>query len=429
MNVAQELITQKSVDELREHLLDEDRVVYRENGNRAADGKAFLKKIQALSPAFGVTRVAEISQLAETAFPVFQATRPNLLHHAAVGKNTGAQGKGPTRTQAMLSCLMETMESFCDESRNVHLVRGSYEFLREQHALLHPGLMIHRPGVRPPADDETLLWSPVYHVESDSAVLAPAELVYADLPVDSYRVRPVFPTSSNGLAAGATYLEAVIHGLYEVIERMYVRLAESGAARIEALFESDYELFDAAEFNKGEGHEFELQLFAVKIRRIKNIPMVVCFLAGDQESYEGGGCCGDVDTAIMRAISEAMQCYATNISGSREDLAQIEMQESARDHPLETPRRRSLRIESYKKQVSDRKFAALRDEYRALVDWVHAAGHKTICVANLTRTGLEIPTVKVIVPGMPARESVRGFAGEARGWNLNDVIQRRYGLG
>ena len=428
MSYFQELITQKSVEELRQQLRHQDRIVYRANGNRAADGKAFLKRVQALAPAFGMTRVAEISQLAETSFPVFQATRPNLHHHAALGKNTGSQGKGPTRTQAMLSCLMESVESFCDESRNVHLIRGSYRFLREQHALVHPRLMLHRPAVRPPAEDEPFLWTPAYHVESDSAVLVPAETVYSDLPVDSYRTRPVFPTSSNGLAAGATYLEAVIHGLYEVIERLYVGLAEAGRVRIDALFESDYDLFDVDGFNMAAGHEFELQLFALKSPRIRNLPMVVCFLVGDPDYYEGGGCCGDVDTAIMRAISEAMQCYATNISGSREDLACVEVQEGGLGTPLETPRRRNLRIETYKRQVSDRKYAALRDEFDALVDWVHAAGYQNICISNLTRTGLEIPTVKVIIPGMRARGTVRGFRGEARGWNLNEVVRRRYSL-
>jgi ribosomal protein S12 methylthiotransferase accessory factor YcaO len=99
------------------------------------------------------------------------------------------------------------------------------------------------------------------------------------------------------------------------------------------------------------GNEFELQLFALKVPRIRNLPRVVCYLVGESEYYEGHRCCGDVDTAIMRAISEALQSYATTISGSREDIVTSESPEGGNHDALETPRRRSLRIETYKEQT------------------------------------------------------------------------------
>ena len=102
-----------------------DVIVYAENGDRSSDGSALLARLEVLLPWLGITRVGEVSQLAPNGFPVCQSTRPNLLHHVSYGMNTGSQGKGPSRLQAQLSCMMEAVEGYCAEPRNVAFIRSS----------------------------------------------------------------------------------------------------------------------------------------------------------------------------------------------------------------------------------------------------------------------------------------------------------------
>ena len=108
---ARELGAAYSPADLLAGLERSDRVVYRENGNRAAQPKLVLKELRRLMPLVGATRLAEISQLATHGMPVYQSTRPAPFGHTAAGTTTGAQGKGRTRHQAMISCLAETVEA------------------------------------------------------------------------------------------------------------------------------------------------------------------------------------------------------------------------------------------------------------------------------------------------------------------------------
>ena len=83
-----------------------------------------LRRLEPVLPRIGVTRIGDISFLSPANYPVFQSCRPNVFGHACVGQNSGSQGKGPTRTQALVSCMMESIEQFCAEPRKPELVRA-----------------------------------------------------------------------------------------------------------------------------------------------------------------------------------------------------------------------------------------------------------------------------------------------------------------
>ena len=427
-----ELLSQRSPEELGEALQRTERIIYTENGPRAAMASSFLRKIERLSSAMGIMRIAEISQLALTDFPVYQAVRPGLLQHAATGQNTGAQGKGRTHVQAKISCLMESVEAFCAEPRNPALVRGSFEFLKCQHRILHPDLILPRAKRQGSAARRPLLWTPAYHVEAKSRVLVPAEGVYFTIPTRSYGVPELFPQSTSGLASGATYLEAAVHGLYELIERMYIGLTEAGKIRMEAMFEEEFEGFDFRRFNAEHDGEFEFQLFALRLPNVRNLPMVYCRLVGDSMPYSGWGCAGSVDTAISRAISEAVQSYATAMSGGREDLIRAAPAEGrfsarprARRRGMKFPEYRTLKISRYKKSIVERRCRTLNEEFDGIVSWLHALSFKTICIANLTRTGIDIPVVKAMVPQMPAD---RRNSALCTNWTQQAVLDLQYSI-
>ncbi|MBN4059204.1 YcaO-like family protein [Endomicrobium sp. AH-315-J14] len=248
-----ELGTAYGTAPLADGLALEGRIVYRDGGNRGTDGLSLLARLEAMLPSLGITRVASISALSPHAFPVFQSTRPNIFTHASTGQNTGSQGKGRSELQAKLSCLMEELESYCGEPKNARLIRGSYSYLRHQHALIYPSLLMHNVQRKRAATSEPLMWTPAWSIEHQAELWLPAEAVFFPFFPEDYQSRSYFPCSTNGLASGASYLEATIHGLYEVIERCYIAFYELGAATVTPIDDAVLDRFDREKTQRRSG--------------------------------------------------------------------------------------------------------------------------------------------------------------------------------
>jgi YcaO-like protein with predicted kinase domain len=398
-----QLLEQHPISELRDGLRRREPIVYRQNGNRTMDGREFLERARVLAQRVGIQRIAEISSLSPFDFPVFQSTRPGVLHHAMLGQNTGAQGKGVDAVQAEISCIMESVEMFCAEPRDVRLCRGSYEFLRNQHVVVDPTRMFRRYGAAAPTKDEPFMWTPALHLQSQRELLVPAESVYFYFPAGTFDTRSVFPMGTSGLGSGATYLEAINHAIYELVERMYHAYFERGQAMVHCLWEEE---FDEPSFRRVLGvlgGEFELQLFTVELPGIENLPMITAMLVGDDAAFIGQGAASDVRTAILRAVSEALQAFATVASGSREDIGRgSDVSRGAeRNVTGQLPEFRNRRIAEHETTVVNRTFDDLGAELEFLLGWLDRAGFPGACAANLTRYGIDVPVVRVIVPSMP----------------------------
>jgi YcaO-like protein with predicted kinase domain len=411
---------QHSPFDLAQGLLREEKVLYSENGNRSISGKKFLQKIEKLAPRMGITRLADISFLFESRYPVYQSCRPNVNYHSRFGQNTGSQGKGPSPTQAKISCLMETIECYSQETRNPALIRASYDFLQAHHLVIDP-LTFIQVGP-PPGPSEPLMWTPALSVQTGKEVLIPAEMVFFPFLPQNYMTKEHFVSGTNGLASGATYLEATIHGLYELIERYYGYLFEEGKVKVEALFEDelDHPAVRQMKKNQADQEQFEVQLYSYEIEGIRNLPMVYCVLVSDDICYQGWGCSANLEISIDRAISEALQCWATTLSGSREDMEDISDDTPAQNplpdrHAVELfatipqPEKRTLHIQNYRRRIHDKIFKNLRDEYRFILKWLKDLGFTEIYLANLTRAGIDIPVVKSIVLKMQMGKEYKHF--------------------
>ena len=388
-------------------------VAYRENGNRTAQPRDVLGELDRLMSLVGATRLAEISQLATHGMPVYQSTRPVPYGHTKGGTTTGAQGKGPSADQARISCLAETVEGYCLEPKNEHMIRASYGFLREHQAVADPRQFTRAIGVQPVRIHEPLMWTEVLCLEQKTTVLVPAELVFFDFFATDYATRSVFPCSTHGAGAGATHLEAVTHALYECIEGHYEAALESGAVRPRRLRHK----LDGTQA----GSEIDIRLYTVLFPGIDNLPFVFCTADSVNMSFVGSGCFSNVDTAVARAVSEAVQAISTSHSGSREDL---DPEEDEFDWDPEDYAPRSISCSEYRSRVVSRRFDDLRSEFRFLLRWLHGAGFPVSYMANLTRRGIEFPVVKAIVPGMLAERGVR-YSSDYSG---KDVRRHSYGV-
>lgn len=404
-----QLGTQHSVDRLAEGLHANERIVYRDNGNRSVAAPSFLRFVRKAAELVGVTRIANLTALSPGRAPVVQTARPSV--HFPGSQNTGAQGKGSTLAQAEISALMESIEMYCAEPRAASLVRASYEFLRGHHLVANPTQF---STTKPLQTDQALMWTKAYCLQTGESVLVPAELVYVPFIAGMYETPPVFPCNTTGLASGATYLEAVVHGLYEVIERHYESLFERGLLAVEALHEeelADDRIHRIARQSKG---ELELQLYAFELAGLKkNLPMVAALLVGGELTFEGFGCSGNVAMSIDRAISEVCQAAATYEHGTREDIVRIKANARSFFDATPQPTMRTLRVTDFAKRAHDKTFTTVREEYSFLLRFVRSLGVDRIFVANLTRVGIDIPVVKVVCNGLELPQRLRRDKGRS----------------
>jgi len=413
--------------ELHRALQRQQRVAYRQNGPRIFAPKKTLKNILPLVSQIGLTRIAEISQLSPFAFPVFQSTRPNLYAHTETGQNSGSQGKGFTREQALVSCIMESVEAYCAEPRGIRLIRGEYSYLRNQHVIARPSAFARVQGASSVRDNEPLMWTPILALGKGIEALIPAETVYFPFFPNDYETRSVFPQSGNGVAAGNTYLEAVIHALYEEIERYLTFLWETGQAKAEALYEDEVRHPHIKTFQQALGGEFELQLYSISSKKLRNLAMIMCLLVGDTQTFAGYGCSANLNIAIERAGAEAFQSMTTIFSASRESLVyDAAFIRSKTKHTRQhLPEQRTLHVNGLQKRLGNIRFRHLNNELDFLLNWIHKAGFSNVFVANLSRRGLEIPVVKTIIPGMPVILEAQGSASQ---WSSQRVHRKQYAI-
>src|SRR5215213_7749031 len=99
---------------------------YQFGTQRAVAPSETLRRIRPLLPGAGITRLADVTGLDWIGLPVYQAIRPNSRNISV------SQGKGVTRTQAKVSALMESLESFHAEHIQQPSVHATLGAMRRQ---------------------------------------------------------------------------------------------------------------------------------------------------------------------------------------------------------------------------------------------------------------------------------------------------------
>lgn len=284
-----------------------------------------------LMPAWGISRVTDITRMDQLGLPVFASVRPRgqvLCVHA---------GKGLQPEDARIGALMEALEFAVAEPQRT---RWQGHDLRIGDLIDHWdgafGLADLAPRIGVPAPPDRLLR--VVHcddVAGGAPAWLPAELVF--LPWADPHGPPLFGWSSNGLASGNTLAEATLHGLLEVLERdaLLMNLPCDRSCWIEP---ADY----PAPFGDLH-HRWQALGVELAVRHVPNDFRLPCFqalLAQDSRDQrvdlaEGSGLHLDAGIAFTRAVCEAAQSRLSAIHGGRDDLtgfyATLDAQGGARD--------------------------------------------------------------------------------------------------
>ena len=293
---------------------------YRAGTHRTVAPPETLARVRLLMPTMGITRIANITGLDRVGIPVVMVCRPNSRSIAV------SQGKGLTLEAAKASGLMEAVETFHAENITRPLILGTARELDRSHALANidqlPRAMASRFG-----PDEPILWIEGHDVLGGSSRWLPYEFVHTDYTLPPGPASGCFPANTNGLASGNHLLEAVSHGVCEVIERDATTLWMQGGerfrrGRVLRLESAD----DGACQDLLE--RFTRARVAVRVWDTTSdvgVASFYCLVMGRDDGFVdpefGGGCHPARQVALLRALTEAAQARTTYIAGSRDDFA------------------------------------------------------------------------------------------------------------
>jgi ribosomal protein S12 methylthiotransferase accessory factor len=371
--------------------------------------------------AAGITRLADITRLDVVGIPVYQAIRPNSRNISL------SNGKGLTRQQAKASALMESLESYHAEEINQPTVRATVGSMRRELRYDPYSLAVVRSTVGsvrrnfdydpflPPIGVPSFLnhrtpidWVGATDLCDGTATWLPRQLCELNFRVEDRIGPPLFRATSNGLASGNTLVEALIHGLCEVVERDL-------AWRNDAAWRDPDRCIVAETITSGPARAILRRLARARLKTqvvdLGGPAGLPCFEAyvsdPDHVAYKGYGCHTSKDTALVRALTEAAQSRLSHIAGTRDDL----YRETYRSGP-----HLPIQHESAVFALKPRGLFQLRLDFpigpwnlllAELVARVRAMTGESPVAVNLTRPEFGIPVVFVVAPGLGFRPPQR----------------------
>ncbi len=360
-----------------------------------------------MAPAMGITRVANITGLDTTGIPVYTAYRPNARSLSVM------QGKGYTHAAAKTSALMEAVETYHAETIDLPLKLNSYAALSQRHDVLDV-TKLPRSKDNPFTPDSRILWIEAEDLYSGRKKYAPYEMVHLDYREQLPSGHGCFVPSSNGLASGNHPLEAIVHGICEVIETDALAMWRLGpasaqnASKIDLNTITDPRCLDLLNMYK----RANIHVALWEITGANGIPAILCRILPDLASdisgirpASGMGCHLLKEVATLRALTEAAQSRVTFISGARDDVAResynkfLSLEEYSKwfDH-ISEKRPATRNFQSIPSYHTD----SLKEDLDLLLRKLQQNGINEVGVVHLTKPEFNIPVVRVIIPGLSA---------------------------
>ena len=282
------------------------------SAHRACAPEQTWERVQPHLAAAGITRVADVTRLDVIGVPVIQAIRP-LSRNLSV-----SQGKGVSPMLARVSAVMESLELWHAERVDLHATAA-----RIADVPLHYDIASLDMLERNVLGSATVLhWVTGRGLRSGREVPVPREYLEIDhTAVDRWQP-PLFLVTSNGLSSGNTRNEAILHGLYEVIER-------DALARLHDTASTTWRDVDPGSVDDDEAtplldtmRRARCDVRIVDAAGPTGLPTFMAEIWSPSYPvwFGGAGCHLDREVALCRALTEAAQSRLTFISGARDDL-------------------------------------------------------------------------------------------------------------
>jgi len=364
----------------------------RDGTHRAASLAATWRRFAPAARRAGITRIAELTGLDTLGIPVFAAIRP-------MGRSLSTQqGKGTTALAAKVSALMESLETWSAEHLELPVIRGSWRALRDRavdvRALPRPRGRLDR--------DARWRWVGGWDLVAGRPLLVPEQAVTLDT---TFRAPPIFDISSNGLASGNLLVEAIVHGLCEVIERDAEAAWRRAGGDRRLVLDSIADPACRALIDRITGAGARVFVWDLAGPG-GGVPVIGAAIMEDPGEpawrtlgfYQGFGAHWLPEIAIARALTEAAQTRLTYIAGARDDFFPFDYERATDPELLAALWQRFSGPCHEPVAFDDLPRLTARSLGDALDQLVAPLGQ--VIVVDLTHPALGVPVVKVIVPGL-----------------------------
>jgi ribosomal protein S12 methylthiotransferase accessory factor len=377
---------------------------FRNGTHRLVWPEKTVERVSPFLPAFGITRVANVTGLDSVGVPVIMVCRPNSRSLAV------AQGKGLDLPSARASGLMESVEQYHAEHITLPLKLASYEELRYTHRVADVSLLpfikgsIFHPNLR-------LLWVEGQDLLKGDRAWIPYEMVHTDFTLPLPPGSGCFLPTSNGLASGNHIFEAISHAICEVVERDSTSLWQLSDLESQHQTRLDLETVD----DPGCCEVIEkLQKagLAVGVWETTTDLGLASFLStivdGEDNSFRrlyptsGMGCHPARGIALLRSLTEAAQSRLTFIAGSRDDGVRVRYERNRSPDVLDRFR---AQMEVKCKMRDFRDVPAFdgdtfEEDVSYQLERLRSRGIERVIVVDLTREEFRLPVVRVVIPGL-----------------------------
>lgn len=354
----------------------------------------------------GITRLTEITHLDRVGIPVFSAIRPT----AQEGSVSIYAGKGATVEQAKASAMMEGFERYSGEKQDIdkeRMIIDSYENI--ENAINPKELLLPKNLDSYNLNTTKLEWIEATDIISEKEIYIPANAVFHPyIPSKDEIPSPIalFKGNTNGLASGNIIEEAILHGIFEVIER------------------DAWSIFEITKRNKKEinkesiKNEIILNLLdkfekeGIKIKLIDltadlDIPTIAAS-ADDTVLKDaalltlGVGTHLNPEIAVIRALSEVAQSRATQIHGTREDTVRADFMRKTGYERMKKSNKHYFIGEDKKinlADIEDKSSNTVKKDIETTIEEIQKVGLNQVLFTDLTRAELGINVARAVIPG------------------------------
>ena len=351
-----------------------------------------------------ITRIADLTPLDPLRLPVFSAITPlarDLTTH---------MGKGIDAESARVSALMEAVERVSAEETSRPTTSASFEELKAAGRRVVDPRSFDLPFDSNFRVDLAISWVEGWDLLRNESIWAPLDLV-----VSPPREGVLPQVDTNGLASGNTLLEAVVHGLCEVIERDAIGVRLFGS------------MFGDAENTVPAGRQIAPQSLSEESRRwieritatgqrlqiedittdigvavFRSVLIDHAYPSGGRfkaRRFIGFGAGPSAEVAALRSITEAIQGRVGVVQGARDSFNLIS---SPWRRSTPTAHLNDFQTHQWASFTTVPTFEAsdLLEDHEFLLERLRLTGFARALVFNLTRAELGIPVVRVRIPGL-----------------------------
>ena len=385
-----------------------------DTGIRVMPPEETLKRVLPLLDKAGLGTPEDITDKDNLGIPVFSVDRQKT----ALGKPKYYNGKGVTREQAEASAVMESIERYSAEQReDDEIAYGTYEQACEVMMTVNPVDLILPIPTLDHLQGQTIAWVRGFEMFTGCQILVPACAVY--YPYEPDGDFQLFRWHTNGIASGNTMEEAILHALFEDIERDAWSIAEYNDRTNADIIIRDKDSVPAKLIEKFEAQGIEIHL--KDLTSDLGIPTIGAS-ADDTVTKDPELLCIGVGThlnpqiAAIRAITEVAQSRTTHKHGMK---INAQLQKQSQDLGYENMKKinhmwfgknsKTIALED----IPDLSTPYVLDDIEVVLGKLMENGFEQVVAVDLTRPELGVPSVRMIVPGLevstmdPEREGGR----------------------